>query len=159
MRNIFLLGFAGLCLAIALAIAWVLGITLFFPNGYLAGFIVERKDLVRAHIDYLMMSQFLFIFFLMFRHYSIDPPLWVVGASCYGAFFNPLGFLLRALRPHAAVVAAVSVEPYFPLRAGVSFTLTTIGFLAAVVLTAKAAWASRSRAIERAKETKNVAAS
>jgi len=31
MTNLFLVAFAGLCLAIALAIAWVLGVTLFFP--------------------------------------------------------------------------------------------------------------------------------
>lgn len=146
MRNLFLLAFAGLLLTIALAIAWVLGVTLFFPGGYLASFVVERKDLIRSHIDYLMMSQFLFIFFLMFRHFSIEPPLWVLGASCYGAFVNPLGFLLRALRHKAAVVAAAPVEPYFPLQAGVSFSLTTIGFLAAVVLTARAAWKSRASA-------------
>ncbi len=74
MTNFFLLAFAGLCLAIALAIAWVLGITLFFPDGVLAGHLVERADIIRAHIDYLMMSQFLFIFFLLFRQYAIDPP-------------------------------------------------------------------------------------
>jgi len=63
--NLFLLAFAGLCLAIALSIAWVLGITLFFPDGVLAGALVERADIIRAHIDYLMMAQFLFIFFFV----------------------------------------------------------------------------------------------
>jgi Zn-dependent protease with chaperone function len=88
--NLFQLAFAGLCLAIALALAWTLGITLFFPDGVLAGFLVERADIIRAHVDYLMMPQFLFIFFLLFRQYSIEPPIWVVAACCYGAFFNPL---------------------------------------------------------------------
>lgn len=71
MTNLFLLAFAGLCLTLALIIAWVLGITLFFPDGVLAGFLVERADVIRAHVDYLMMAQFLFIFFLLFRQYSI----------------------------------------------------------------------------------------
>jgi hypothetical protein len=146
MRNLFFLAFGGLCLAIALTLAWVLGVTLFCPNGFLAGFIVDRASLIKAHIDYLMMAQFLFIFFLLFRQFSLDPPIWVVAASCYGAFFNPLGFLRVALTPKVAVVAPI--EPHFPLSALVSFSLTTIGFLAAVALIARAAWKSRRLSVE-----------
>jgi hypothetical protein len=155
MRNLFLLAFAGLCLAIALVIAWALGITLFFPNGAVAGLIFDRPSLIRAHIDFLMMAQFLFIFFLSFRQFSIDPPIWVVGASCYGAFFNPLGFLRVALRPKPVIIAPV--EPHFPLSAFVSFSLTTIGFLAAVVLIARAAWKSRKLSAAPAKQVTVVA--
>jgi hypothetical protein len=143
MTNLFLLAFAGLCLAIALAIAWVLGITLFFPDGALAARLAERADIIRAHIDYLMMAQFLFIFFLLFRQYSINAPAWVVAACCFGAFFNPLSFLVRGLTPKVA--GAISVEPHFPLQAGVSFTLTTVGFLTAVALVVRAAWKGGAR--------------
>lgn len=142
--NLFLLAFAGLCLAIALAIAWVLGFTLFFPDGGLAGLLVERADIIRAHIDYLMMAQFLFIFFLLFRQYAIDPPVWVVAACCFGAFFNPLSFLVRGLTPKPSVVATIPVEAHFPFQAGLSFTLTTVGFLTAVALVVRAAWKLRS---------------
>jgi len=142
MTNLFLVAFAGLCLAIALAIAWVLGITLFFPDGVLAGLLVERADIIRAHIDYLMMAQFLFIFFLLFRQYAIDPPVWVVAACCFGAFFNPLSFLVRGLTPKPSV--AIPVEAHFPFQAGLSFTLTTVGFLTAVALVVRAAWKLRS---------------
>jgi len=142
--NLFLVAFAGLCLAIALAIAWVLGVTLFFPDGVLAGHLVERADIIRAHIDYLMMSQFLFIFFLLFRQYAIDPPVWVVAACCFGAFFNPLSFLVRGLTPKPSVVATIPVEAHFPFQAGLSFTLTTVGFLTAVALVVRAAWKLRS---------------
>lgn len=144
MTNLFLVAFAGLCLAMALTIAWVLGVTLFFPDGVLAGLLVERADIIRAHIDYLMMSQFLFIFFLLFRQYAIDPPVWVVAACCFGAFFNPLSFLVRGLTPKPSVVAAIPVEAHFPFQAGLSFTLTTVGFLTAVVLVVRAAWKLRS---------------
>lgn len=142
MTNLFLVAFAGLCLAIALAIAWVLGITLFFPDGVLAGLLVERADIIRAHIDYLMMAQFLFIFFLLFRQYAIDPPVWVVAACCFGAFFNPLSFLVRGLTPKPSVT--IPVEAHFPFQAGLSFTLTTVGFLTAVALVVRAAWKLRS---------------
>jgi len=139
--NLILLGFAGLCLAIALTIAWVLGVTLFFPDGALAARLVERDDVIRAHVDYLMMAQFLLLFFLGFRQYALRAPYWLVGACGFGAFFNPLAFLLRGLTPKNP--AALSVEPHFPLQAALSFSLTTLGFLGAVVLIAGAAWRLR----------------
>jgi len=92
----------------------------------------------------LMMSQFLFIFFLLFRQYAIDPPVWVVAACCFGAFFNPLSFLVRGLTPKPSVVATIPVEAHFPFQAGLSFTLTTVGFLTAVALVVRAAWKLRS---------------
>jgi hypothetical protein len=141
MRNTFILGFAGLCLAIALVLAWVLGITLFFPQSYLATFIADRPSFIKAHIDFLMMAQFLFIFGLLFRQYLVKPPIWVVAAACYGAFFNPLGFLKVALTPKPpAGTLVIHHAPYFPIPAAISFTLTTIGFLAAVMLIVRAAW-------------------
>src|SRR5579863_5441920 len=99
MRITILIGFAGLCLSVALVLAWVLAITLFFPHNFLAEFIVDRRSFVRAHIDFLMMSQFLFLFGLLFRQYLVKPPIWVVAAACYGAFFNSLGFLKVGLTP------------------------------------------------------------
>jgi hypothetical protein len=136
-RVAFLLAFATFELAIALAIAWALGVTLFFPSGRLSAAIVERADLIRGHIDFLMMSQFLFLFALLFRQYKIVPPLWVIGASCFGAFVNPLSFVMRALSPKVDPAAVVE---HFPLIAAVSFTLTTVGFLASAALAARAAW-------------------
>ena len=136
--NLILLSVAGLCLLIALAIAWILGITLFFPDGALAARLVERNDVIRAHVDYLMMAQFLLIFFLGFRQYAIDPPYWLIAAGSFGAFFNPLAFLIRGLTPKATT--PIPIEPHFPLQAMLSFSLTTIGFLGAIVLIAQAAW-------------------
>ncbi|MGJ0491069.1 hypothetical protein [Methylobacter sp.] len=151
--NLILLGFAGLCLAIALAIAWVLGVTLFFPDGVLAGHLAERDDIIRAHVDYLMMAQFLFIFFLLFRQYAIEPPLWLVAACCFGAFFNPLAFLIRGLTPKA--VEVMPVEPHFPLQALLSFSLTTVGFLGAVLLVIRAVWQLRRRPNDSCQKTSN----
>jgi len=123
-------------------IAWVLGVTLFFPNGFIIRLITERNDLLRAHIDYLMMAQFLFLFALFFRQDAIHPPLWVIAADCTGAFFNPLGFVLRALAPK--IDPATNTEPHFPLPAALSFTLTTLGFLASAGLVVRAAFRSRA---------------
>jgi len=141
-RIAFLLGFAALRLAIALAIAWAFGVTLFFPKGYVAGFIYERADLIRAHVDFLMMAQFLLVFVILFKQYEITPPRWIILFCCRGAFFNPVGFLRRGLTPK--IVPAPIVEPHFPLRAAVSFSLITIGFLVSVGLVAAAPWRART---------------
>ncbi|MBY6243295.1 hypothetical protein [Methylosinus sp. Sm6] len=156
-RVTFLFAFATFELTLALAIAWALGVSLFFPNGVIASYIVERADLIRAHIDYLMMAQFLFIFALMFRQYAIRPPLWILVASCSGAFYNPASFLLRALRPKVdpATITA-PVEPHFPLIAGLSFTAVTVGFIGSAALVVYAAWrSSRSSASARADALEN----
>ncbi|WP_400765612.1 hypothetical protein [Methylosinus sporium] len=139
-RNAFLLAFATLLLGMALAIAWVLGFTLFYPDSALAHAIPRRDDLIRAHIDYLMMAQFVFVFALLFRQYAIRPPIWMIVSICFGTFNNPLSFALRALRPKIDPATLPPVEPHFPLIAGVSFTLTTVGFLTAAFLAARAAW-------------------
>jgi len=148
MTNLFLGGFAAFLLAIALAIAWALGITLFYPNGALAEHVVERADIIRAHIDYLMMAQFLLIFFLAFRQLAIAPPAWLVDFICFGSFFNPLAFLMRGLSEKPVA----PIEPHFPASALLSFSLTTIGFLGAAALILRAtrkAWRNRA-AKERA---------
>lgn len=133
-----------LCLTFALGIAWVLGVTLFFPDGALADRLQDRDDVIRAHIDYLMMAQFLLIFFLSFRQFAIDPPWWLAAACCFGAFFNPLSFLLRGLTPKA--IDSIAVAPHFPLQALLSFSLTTLGFLGAVLLVVRAVWRLRHAA-------------
>jgi hypothetical protein len=143
-RIVFLLGFAVFCLVLALALAWTLGVTLFFPNGALAQKIVERADLIRAHIDFLMMAQFLFLFAALLRQYAVTPPIWAVAISCYGAFFNPLSFVMRALTPK--LPAELAPEPHFPLAAGVSFTCITLGFLTLAFLALRGAWKSRAAA-------------
>jgi len=105
--------------------------------------IFERADLIRAHIDYLMMAQFLFLFALLFRQYSIVPPWWIVGASCFWRFLQSTGVVLRALHPK--IDPASIPEPHFPFHAGLSFSLTTIGFLGAAALAVRAAWLSRTK--------------
>jgi hypothetical protein len=136
----FLLLYAALLLGIALLIAWVLGVTLFFPDGALSKLIVERSDLIHAHIDFLMMAQFFFLFGLLARQYALELPRWAIFAASFGAFFNPLSFVRRALSPK--LDPALLPEPHFPPMAAVSFTLTTIGFLVIAGLAVRAAWRS-----------------
>ena len=131
-------GFAAFLLFLAMVLAWVLGITLFHPGGALSSRLADRNDIIRGHVDYLMMAQFLFLFFLAFRQYSIQPPLPIVVCLCFGAFFNPFAFVMRGLRGRSPAPS----EEGFPVPAILSFSATTLGFLGAAWLIVEAAWKS-----------------
>ena len=134
---LFILGvFAAFLLLLALILAWVLGITLFYPGGALSARLADRSDIIRGHVDYLMMAQFLFLFFLAFKQYSVEPPLPIVACLCFGAFLNPFAFVLRGLRGRPPSPP----DGGFPAPAIASFSATTIGFVGAAWLIVEAAW-------------------
>jgi hypothetical protein len=92
--------FAGaLCLSMALIEAWLLVALLASPGGALHRLLPNRADLVRSHIDYLMMALFLFVFYGLCRLVGAAPAGWLIAAACIGAFFNPFAFLVHAMRP------------------------------------------------------------
>jgi hypothetical protein len=143
LRIPFLLGFAGFLLLLALIAAWILGVTMFFPNGETAQLVKDRHRLIQGHIDLLLMAQFLFLFAGLFRLYAVEPPRWVLALCCYGAFFNAFGFARASFIAKPAIDPAIPPPaPNFPLPAALSFTAVTVGFLAAAVLILHAAWRS-----------------
>lgn len=71
MVNEFLVVTGSLCLLIALIESWMIVTVLANPEGGFARLIPGTDDLIRSHIDYLMMSQFLFIFYMLFSHFDI----------------------------------------------------------------------------------------
>lgn len=115
-----------LCLCVALVQAWLLVAVFSSEEGPISKLIPGRQDLLRSHIDYLMMSQFLFIFFMLFRTLSVTPPLWLVAAMCIGSFFNPFAFFVRAIRPSYLKQPPLT----FTAMISVSCILTTVGYAA-----------------------------
>src|SRR5580765_1591968 len=107
-----------LCLLITLVLAWCL-------VGVRSSAIV--KNLLKAHLDYLMMTGLLMIFFLLFNHFRVSPSRLVVFAMCVGSFMNPVGFIALAIKPDLRQQPA---SPFGAVMAG-SFTLTTIGYAGA----------------------------
>lgn len=121
-----LLAVAGsLCLMLALVLAWCLAgvrssrfVRTCFPN---------PQYLLKAHLDFLMMTGLLFVFYLLFAHFHLSPPPIVVATMCAGSFTNPAGFLALAIRPQLRQGPAT---PFGALMA-LSFTVTTIGYAGA----------------------------
>lgn len=119
-----------LCLTIALAQAWLLVFSFMSEIGLVARWIPGKEQLVKSHIDYLMMSMFLFIFFFLSKALVV-PAGWAIICACLGAFMNPLGFFLRAVKPSLLSQPTLAYKAIMAL----SFLLTTTGFMVIAIIT------------------------
>jgi hypothetical protein len=110
------------CMMLALVLAWC-------PAGvrssrFVKGCIPSPQYLLKAHLDFLMMTGLLFLFFLLFEHLRLTPPTVVVVAMSLGSVGNPSGFLALAIRPDLPQRPAT---PFGALMV-LSFTATTVGY-------------------------------
>lgn len=131
---------ASVCLFVALIEAWLIVAVLSRENGFMNRIIPCGKELLRSHVDYLMMAQFLFVFYGLFRLMQLTPPVWLVGALCLGSFFNPFAFLVRAMKPSYLKAPPVA----FTVMITISCIATTVGYGAT-------AWILASTALSFAK--------
>ncbi len=99
--------FGSLHLIFALFLAWVMIGKLHFRNFYFFKSVKSYGDLVKAHIDYLLMSLFLLIFFEVYMSLKLVPHILPVSLAIYGATVNPLGFLIPAFFPKTAKFSTV----------------------------------------------------
>ena len=114
-----------LCLTITLVLAWCLAVVR--SSAFVKRLFPNYQNLLKAHIDYLLMTGLLMIFFLLFTHFRVSPPLVVVCAMSIGSFMNPVGFIALAVKPS---LRQQPTSPFGVIMAG-SFTLTTIGYAGA----------------------------
>lgn len=136
MVNEFLVVTGSFCLTVALLEAWMLVTVFTAPDGVLAKKIPGTQDLLKSHIDYLMMSQFLFIFYMLYGHFQIKPAGFIIFCMCVGSFGNALLFLIRAMNPSLKNEMTVP----FRLSMTLSCSMTTIGYFSGAWLVANAAW-------------------
>ena len=122
-----------LCLTITLMLAWCLvgvrtssSVRRLFPS---------VPNLLKAHIDYLLMTGLLMIFYLLFAHFRLSVSPVILVAMSVGSLLNPFGFLVLAVKPNTRQQPATP----FGVLMTVSFTLTTIGYAGAAWSVAHAA--------------------
>jgi hypothetical protein len=127
MRNVasILVVVGSLCLLITLVLAWCLVVVR--SSAFMKTMFPNYQNLLKAHIDYLLMTGLLMIFFLLFNHFQVSPSPLVVFAMCVGSFMNPVGFIALAIKP---TLSQQPASPFGAVMAG-SFTLTTIGYAGA----------------------------
>jgi hypothetical protein len=136
MNNEWLVLTGSVSLTLALVEAWVLVIALTNPSSGLARLIVDVGDLIKSHIDYLLMSLFLFVFYLLLAHFQIRLHSFIIVSLCVGSLGNPALFLVRALNPDLKQ----NPTAIFRLAMSASCILTTLGYLTGVWLIAASAW-------------------
>lgn len=123
------------CLTVSLIEAWCLTAVRQLQVGALKRVFPDSQQLLRSHIDYLMMTGLLFVSYLMFRQLTVVPPWPVILAMCLGSILNPGAFLALAMKPALGKDAG---GPFGAIVA-VSFVLTTVGYLGAAWTIAHAA--------------------
>jgi hypothetical protein len=111
-----------LCLTITLVLAWcLLGVRTsarvrkLFPN---------VPNLLKAHIDYLLMTGLLMIFYLLFAHFQLSMSPVILVAMSVGSLMNLLEFLVLAIKPDTKQIPA---SPFSAIMA-TSFALTMVGY-------------------------------
>jgi hypothetical protein len=122
-----------LCMILTLGLAWCLvGVR---TSAFMKSLFASYPNLLKAHMDYLLMTGLLMVFFLLFTHFAVNPSPLIVWAMCTGSFLNPVGFLLLSLKPN------LSQHPASPfgLLMSCSFTLTTIGYAGGALAVGRAA--------------------
>jgi hypothetical protein len=122
-----------LCLTITLMLSWCLvGVR---TSSRVRKLFPSVPNLLKAHIDYLLMTGLLMIFYLLFAHFRLSVSPVILVAMSVGSLMNPVGFLVLAVKPETRQQPTTP----FGLLMSVSFTLTTIGYAGAAWCVANAA--------------------
>ena len=126
-----------ICLTITLVLAWCLvGVR---SSSLVRKLFPSVPNLLKAHIDYLLMTGLLMMFYLLFAHFRLSVSPVILVALSVGSLMNPVGFLVLAIKPDTKQIPA---SPFGAIMA-TSFTLTTIGYAGAAWSVAQAAVLAR----------------
>jgi len=96
-----------LALTVTLGLAWCLAGIRYLSSGFLKKLFPSYQYLLKAHIDFLLMTGLLMVFFLLFAHFQLSPAPLVLVAMCIGSLGNPAGFLALAIKPESGALIAV----------------------------------------------------
>ena len=124
-----------LSLTITLGLAWCLAGMRYLESGFLKRLFPSYAYLLKSHIDYLLMTGLLMVFYLLFAHFGVSASPVILLAMTIGSLLNPFGFLVLAIRPDLRQIPST---PFGAIMTG-SFVLTTIGYLGAAWYVARAA--------------------
>lgn len=121
---------ASVCLIMALLEAWLLTAARYLKWRWVKKVFPNYRDLVRSHIDYLIMSAIIFVVFLVLLQLQISPPPWILWLTFIGAIYNPFGFILQAIKPDIVGEDTLSkigvVIGFLPLSIGLGWCVFAI---------------------------------
>lgn len=126
--NIYLLPLAAsICLSIALIQAWFMTMVRYLKLDAVKKLFPGYRDLVRSHIDYLMMTSLIFSLYLVIVNLGVNLPNFILWLIFIGALYNPFGFLLQAIKPDISegndiVSKAGVILGFLPLTIGLGWS-------------------------------------
>lgn len=110
--------------------AWLATLIVYGKVSALKKVFPAPRYLILSHVDYLMMATLLSVTYFICHHLEIELPLWVIIILCFGAIYNPFGFLLKAINPQAGNAETV----FGRVMVCAGFLPTTIGFVYPMVV-------------------------
>jgi len=93
---------AAVCLIVSLALAWLASFIVYARVALLKRIFPATHQLIRAHIDYLLMSLLLVMSVYLIEKLLLDIPVAIMLLVCLGALYNPFGFIVLAVKPKLA---------------------------------------------------------
>ncbi len=120
----YLLVTAALALLVSLALAWLASLILYAKISVLKRCFPATHQLIRAHIDYLLMCMLLVVCYYLADRLQIDLPTAVIVLLCAGALYNPFGFIVLAVKPKMANPETMGEK----MRVLLGFLPATLGF-------------------------------
>ena len=109
---------------ISLLLAWLATLSIYGKVAVIKKVFPVTHNLVRAHIDYLLMTALLGIAYFACLSLEITLPNLIIALTCFGVLYNPVGFIAQAHNPKAGR----SDDLLSRIMVCVGFLPTTIGF-------------------------------
>jgi len=82
---------------ISLSLAWLASFILYAKVQTLQSIFPGTHQLIRAHIDFLLMAILLVMSFYLCERLIISLPDSIILITCFGALYNPLGYIMLAV--------------------------------------------------------------
>lgn len=84
----------------SLALAWLGSLIIYGKIASLRRIFPATHNIIRCHVDYLIMASLLGLVYFSCLHLGIALPTAVVVILCIGVIYNPIGFLFQAVDPN-----------------------------------------------------------
>jgi|APSaa5957512535_1039671.scaffolds.fasta_scaffold117773_2 hypothetical protein len=114
----------------SLALAWLATAVRILNVTSLKARFPANANVVKAHIDYLLMALLLMAYYLLGDALGIVYPTWAIVTMLFGAAVNPFMFIVVAMHEPGEYRPGTIAKTITML----SFTATTIGFATAAIM-------------------------
>lgn len=121
--EVLLIGAVACATALILS-AWLMTFARWFPiKGIDGAFLVDYKTMIRAHVDYALMSLFGLGFYGAAKAAGVELPYFACLCVAVGGFTNPTVFVIAAFDPD------FWSKTKWKVFSAISFVITTVGFM------------------------------